>query len=787
MLVGEAPGAQEDALGKPFVGGAGEILNHMLARVGIVRGECFLTNLAHVRPPKNEFGWLITPLDGYPLHPELIRGLQLLRDDITEIQPNLIIALGAWPLYFLTQKQGIDKWRGSILPNTLVPSIKTIATYHPAYILRVYDYKAVAEFDLLRCAQEATTPEITYPTRNFILNPSREDTPHLVQSLLQATWLAVDIECVLLDNGGWRLSCVGFADSADRAITWPCDEPWQRDAVKTLCESYVPKVLQNGTFDLTVLAEEGITLNNFAWDTMIAHHALYPECAGGEDEMSFMTGKKKQAALKKGLAFQTSIYTREPFYKDDSKIAGEVGDYELFLRYNARDAVVTREIRDVQERELREFGTMEVFHRGMSAVEPLYQAGKHGILIDQEVMAILRQQHEQEVEILQKALEEEIDQPLNVKSTKQVQELIYGKLNLAPRYSKKTGNPTADKDTITALAGRYQHPVLLTILEIRKKRDMIERYLTVQIDDDGMMRCSWDITGTRSGRLSSRQTIKGTGTNLQNIPEGVRRMFIAQPGQVFVYRDYSQAEARIVAYLAQCEKLIRLFEDPTRDVHVENARRIFSRIDISKEQRYLAKRVVHASNYGLGPDHLAEVINEDTKTTGVSIETNDARKLIEAYFYLYPEIKEIFWKGIEREICHSRTLNTPFGRKRQFFGRWDDKLLREAYSYIPQSTVGDLGVMASVACHHIDIPNSHFLLNVHDSVMMQCREEDVEQMVGAMAQAMAIPITINERTFYIPTDCKVGYNWSNRTDANPRGLIDFTEWGVQRGRRQSTG
>src|SRR5207247_1704683 len=119
------------------------------------------------------------------------------------------------------------------------------------------------------------------------------------------------------------------------------------------------------------------------------------------------------------------------------------------------------------------------------------------------------------------------------------------------------------------------------ILKIRERRDLVERYLSAPVDADGRIRCSWDITGTRTGRLSSRASIYGSGTNLQNIPsrrkegEHIRRMFISDPGKVLIVRDYSQAEVWLVAYLSECQKLIDLLNDPARDIHRETAAGIF--------------------------------------------------------------------------------------------------------------------------------------------------------------------------------------------------------------------
>lgn len=784
MVVGEAPGATEDATGLPFQGGSGELLNRLLSRANISRRECFITNVCHTRPPENDFVWFTKQAN---IH-HLAHGIIQLKQDIIRVRPNLIIGLGGQSLRIIAGKNGIEKWRGSILESTLVPGQKSIFTYHPAYLLRSYDHKTVVEMDLARAYEQSKFPEIIRPQRELILNPPKDVRQQVGEEMFRAEYLSVDIECFQRDDGSWSLACVGFSDRADRAMVIPINGHDDRQFVQWLCGSPNKKVAQNGTFDVTVLASEGIAVVNFDWDTMLAHHALYAECASSADEISSLGGKKRQSAIGKGLGFQTSIYTLEPFYKDDGKLWKETGDIEMFWRYNALDAAVTREIRDVQEKELIEYGTMGVFRHEMSLVEPLMSATARGIKIDTNERGRMLAHVQSEIDELQKQLDTAAGGATNVKSSVQIRSLLYDKLKLPARHKRGSGAETADKDAIVELAAKHSHPVLHTILAIRERRDIVERYLNTKLDADGRMRCAFDITGTRSGRLSSRASIYGSGSNLQNQPPYIRKVFVADPGKVFVYPDFSQAEARVVAYLAGEQRLIELFADPSRDVHKENAARIFNIpvAEVTGIQRYLAKRIIHASNYGMEAKRFVQVVNQDAddsfgqKGTGIRITLKEAESLLQMYHLMYPGIREKFWANVRRELQQSRTLTTPFGRKRTFFGRWDDKLLREAYSYIPQSTIGDLCCMALVRIFHEverKIPGAELLLNVHDSILVQCDEADMERVASGMLECMRIPITLEGHTFTIPTDCQVGYNWGKYDkDENPRGLMDIEKW-----------
>jgi DNA polymerase-1 len=497
---------------------------------------------------------------------------------------------------------------------------------------------------------------------------------------------------------------------------------------------------------------------------MYSHHALLLESAGGGDEVKALRGGKSgpRAPLAKGLGFQVSIYTKQPFYKDDGKLWQLTGDIQQFYRYNGLDAACTYEIREVHDRELDAFGVRHVFEHEMRILPLLRTMSRRGIKVDLAMRSTLKGQYEREIDNLQHFLDRAAGGSLNVKSKKDMHHLLYDTLKLPVKLHKDTKRPTANKDAIIELAAKYGHPVLMTILEIRKRRDLIERYLNAQVDPDGRMRCLFDPSGTRTGRLASRAGIYGSGTNLQNIPPKLRRMFTADPGKILFYVDLSQAEARVVAYLARCESLIELFSSG-RDVHKENAERFFGYYN--DDVRISVKRIVHGSNYGEGPDRIITVAAAD----GITLKRPDVVKGQEAYFMLYPEIKENWWADVTRELRYSRVLTTPLGWKRQFYGRWESvQFVNEALAFQPQSTVGVLAEMGMLAASKVE--GAEILLNQHDAVVGQCDEGNVATVIPAVQKAMEIPIEIYGRTLVIPSDAKVGRNWGEASQENPEGL-----------------
>lgn len=470
-------------------------------------------------------------------------------------------------------------------------------------------------------------------------------------------------------------------------------------------------------------------------------------------------------------------------------VGGEHLSPELlqFFTYNAKDAAVTREIQMVQMRELQESGALGRFEREMALQPVCMGMTRRGVLVDNVALQSMKSELDTEIARLQAFLDAGSGKSINVKSSPDVKWLLYDKLKLPIRKNKTTGNPTADKYAIADLAARYPNPLLMTILEIRQRRDDQERYLNAPLDGDGRFRFILDPSGTRTGRLASRATIYGTGGNSQNWPDRLRRVLRADSGRVLWYIDLSQAEARVVAYLARCLALIELFGSG-RDVHAENAARFFKLelANVTEGLRYAAKRVVHGSNYGMGPQRLIESANDDARRHGstMRLDLDIAKRGQDAYFMLYPEIKTNFWYDVVQQLRHNRTLISPkpYEMRRTFFGRWDEKLINEAYAYIPQSVVGEIPCTAMTRLWDYDkrgwkLKDGEVLMNVHDALVGQSTPEMLEEHIAQVTEALDVPLQIHGRELRIPNDVKVGRNFgSYNKEKNPEGLRKLKDW-----------
>lgn len=337
ILLGEAYGRDEAIAKRPFVGATGRELNRLLEETGFLppgtaraiapnaykfdiqlRDQIYAqhgvypTNVFNVRPDSNKienlcggkWGDLPAIRAGKYIRPEYIGELDRTARELNAERPNLIIGLGATACWFALGRAAITKLRGTIAPTKYG---KFLPTFHPAFLFHgAWDQRPTVLFDLEKARREAEFPEIRRPERFIYIPETIDDLRWGERETATASRLSIDIETV-----GDQITCIGFAWSKDHALVIPIFD-WQKSdrnywgleeerfawrIIRNLCQSRIPKVFQNGLYDIHFLWRRyGICPGNCADDTMLLHHALQPE-------------------VKKGLGFLGSIYTNEPAWK----------------------------------------------------------------------------------------------------------------------------------------------------------------------------------------------------------------------------------------------------------------------------------------------------------------------------------------------------------------------------------------------------------------------------------------------------------------------------------------
>jgi uracil-DNA glycosylase len=328
-FVAEAPGDEEECFGKPLVGPSGRLFNQMLQVAGIDRDACLVTNVFDEMLPDNDVAnWCGTPMErksweGYNLppicsgakkhylRPEYETHLTRLAEEIRKSGANIVVPLGGTALWAFTGFSAIMVRRGAVdQASMVVPGIKILPTLHPAAVLRQYNGFPVVVMDLMKAAETSSTKRVVYTERELWLEPGLEDIEAFKREVSNAEYLSIDIETI---PGFRHMTCIGFSDGVRRGICIPFVDSrkvnnsyWKTqeeevkavELVKALCALPMPKLGQNfAGYDIRWLLDEfGIPVVNYLEDTMLEHHALFPE-------------------LRKDLGFLGACYAKEQAWK----------------------------------------------------------------------------------------------------------------------------------------------------------------------------------------------------------------------------------------------------------------------------------------------------------------------------------------------------------------------------------------------------------------------------------------------------------------------------------------
>jgi len=758
VIIGEAPGSEEEARGVPFIGPSGRMLDRLLAGAGISRSACYLTNVMKVRPPSNDFGYFYEDsLKRNKPKPELLAGWESLRAEVRSLSPSILVPLGAEALRaILPARKGIEAHRGFVHRLTEIhPGLPVVATYHPANLFRAPENYPITALDLKKAGRIAISGprERSY---SILTGLNFRRIVAVLQGIAAGALgprISFDIETV-----GQHTRCLGLAWSETHALVVPFlqrrsgisldetespfENAWTEEEERQILDVLfrifsnpgIEKVAQNFPFDSTILEQDfGLPCVGLAVDTLLLSHSCHSE-------------------LPKSLDFLTSIYTDLHKYSDyNSSLDSST------WTYNGFDCCVTFEVAGVLEGEARELGCWEHFQTiVMPAMHALTRVQNRGVRVDEVFRATRRQSCQQrEVELLQ-GIHALAGQELNPNSPKQMKEYLYGELKLPKRRLR--GEVTVNEDALRALARKFpQHePLLRTVLEYRGERKFRSTYLEARLREDHRLTTSYNVAGTVNGRISSGKTIFGIGGNLQNVPKNARPMFLPEEGHVWIKVDLSQAEVRVVAWIARIHPLIeRFLDEPGFDIHRWSASLVFgvSEDTVSSAQRAIGKIGVHGGNYGLGPQKASTLYD---------IPFQDAKRSLEGYRSAIPEL-QTWWTDVQNQLQATRVLRTPLGRVRRFLGLFNDELYRSAYSFIPQAVVADVIAIAFTRAEQILVPAVP-TLQVHDEINFSCPRSHLPRCLELLHSVMWVEIPVDgvARPLVIPWKVTVGKDWFNQ-------------------------
>ena len=780
-FVGEQPGVQEVKYHKPFIGPAGQGLDECLMLTKVARRDIYLTNvikdldapLAHYINIDSYNRSTVSP-DGYHY-------IQELGEELSKLpRLNCVVALGNVALLALTNRLGITKWRGSVLESTLVKGLKVVPTFHPAtFIPPKFNYlnKPLICEDIERAKHEATFQEIRRTPRNITVRPNFQQSifalNHCYESGLHGQTISLDIEVI---NG--EVDCLSVGWSPTEAISipfrdqkgdyFPVDQELEimRLVAKILQEERISKVGANFIFDLQFLFRKyAISPKGTIHCTQIAQKIAFPDFAAGLD-------------------FVTTMHTDIPYYKQDGKqwMKMQSGTWEQWWNYNGMDSIVPLEALPKQLEILRRQGNEATYERQRRLILPLIYMGERGIKVDVQGMLAYKEEQQKELDSLAEKLNEAVGYEINYNSPTQLKDYFYNKLGIKPykkRTAQNTYTDTTDVDALKRLA-RQGVDAARIMLDIRGLSKRISTYLNIgKVDKDGRYRSSYKPVGAETGRLSSGETIFGTGGNQQNWPHDLLRFFNFDSGYIGYSIDLSQIENRIVAYVGGVIPQIEAFENGI-DLHTLTASIIFDKPydqisdkdgssplgDGRQSERYWGKKGNHAINYDVSHKKFA-LVNEMRET--------EAKVVLETVHRGYPQIREGYQVTIQNMLKDNRTVTNLFSRNRVFFGpifpsTFVSKSVcadtyRQAYAHLPQSTCADKineQGLEFIYYNQQVFSEVELLAQVHDSIVFQIPLtvpwERHAEIILMIKSSLEQPLIWHGKSIATPADLCIGFD-----------------------------
>ena len=774
FLVGEAPGEEEDRYGKPFWkdAPAGKTLNQLLDQAGINRAECSIGNVARERPPGNKIGFYFEDKKCTSPKPIMKFWTEELKQEIISSKPNIVVLLGATAMRALLGESGIADNRGYVQESMVIPGQKMLVTWHPQKIN--YEWKLGFEsiMDLRKAKAQSEFPEIKPDNRSLNAYPSTIEWIQYLQYLLNDHRGPIALDVEVADTEKVHIGIVGIADNPNHALSFqffqgPGREPRLTPEKEMEVWYWIARVLdkkvtimQNGMYDTPVMwLKNRVLARQYTEDTMVQAHVCWPE-------------------VKRSLGFLASICLDVPRWKQTSSSAPTL--------YNAADAANTYGIWEVLNAEIDKLHCRETYRFEMMQVWPAMMMHLQGIPVNRERQQDLIKSVNQRLYELKDEISTMIGKDVNLNSPKQLQTLLYIDMKLPVQYKRRKSRwddrkITADAEALQKLQRSSKNPVLIKILEWKKLNKLLD-FVDIELSPEGRVHTTYNVTGATMrrvkkglvvddeesyksfGRWSSSKSIVlpyGSG-NLQNIPHTARLMYEAPPGYEYLQADYIQAEAVVVAHLIGDEGLKKMFRNSfgatkeERDLNFWDVHRMTASMmlgilidQVTPDQRQVGKVIRHATNYSAGPGVVVNLLGCPMK---------EAKEFLSRFHNSCPQLR-LWHQSIQKELYKCRSLTNLLGRTHRFLERWGDELFRSAYSFIPQSTIGDLLNTALIRLYNRYGSILLLCLQLHDAIYtlskLGYREENMERM----RECMIMPLMHKGKEFYIDVDFKAGPSW----------------------------
>lgn len=561
----------------------------------------------------------------------------------------------------------------------------------------------------------------------------------------------VGVACLLGGEAGVRAEvqgcALGLLDGGAAFVQGEA-QGWPRPITGFLRDAHRPKAMHDLKPALLAFRRQGVEVQGPYFDTMVADYLLNPNRrahtleAVAMDQLSYQLGTGASEQADKGLA---SLFDVD----------------EGLVRRTGEAAAVTAKVAPLLRERLREQGSLALFEQvEMPLVPVLAEIERNGFLLDVEGLHGLSKELERELDQMVDTIYSLAGGEFNIGSPKQLATVLFETLGLKPLRKTKTGYST-DEDTLTQLAAQHELPAqILNYRTLTKlKSTYVDALPQLVNPETKRLHTSLNQTVAATGRLSS------TDPNLQNIPvKGdyglrIREAFIAAPGHQLLCADYSQVEPRILAHLSQDPRLLQVFERG-EDIHMATAMEIFNLPagQVTRDMRRAAKSVVFGIVYGISPFGLA---------SNIGVSQADAKKYIETFFEKFAAVRALMDRNIEEGKTKGYTT-TILGRRRPIpelqSGDPAQRGMGErmAVNSPIQGSAADLIKVAMINVHrrlHDELPSTKMILQVHDELIFEAPDQDLEQAKRLVKAEMEATGTKLGLSVPLKVDLGVGHNW----------------------------
>ena len=547
----------------------------------------------------------------------------------------------------------------------------------------------------------APVPEAQPLERHYETLTTWEALERWLALLGQAELFALDIETTSPDYMRAEIVGVSFSVAPTRAAYLPLAHaypgaPDQLPRLEVLArlkplleDPALGKLGHDLKYVAHVLAHSGIRLEGMRYDTMLESYVWN----------SVATNHERDADAQRYLGIRTLGYT-ELTGKGAKQICFDQVPVERASEYAAESADVALRLHGALWPQLAGVPALATLYREIEQplVPVLLAMEQHGVLIDREQLRLQSREFSRQLQELLLQAHREAGHEFNIDSPRQLQQILFERLQLPVRRRTPTGQPSTAEDVLEDLAASYALPRL--VLEYRAlaklKSTYTDKLPELVHERTGRIHTSYAQAVAATGRLSSVEP------NLQNIPirhpEGrrIRKAFIAPPGAVLLAADYSQIELRIMAHLSGDESLRAAFAED-RDVHQATAAEVFGveLAAVSADQRRTAKVINFGLIYGMSAFGLAR---------NLGIERGAAQRYVERYFQRYPAVRR-FMDDMRVQARERGFVETVFGRRlyrpdiRSGYPQLRQYAERAATNAPMQGTAADIIKRAMISVH----------------------------------------------------------------------------------------